>query len=54
MTRKITNVLLAALVVLNILDGDFINPSWLDFVKLGLFVICFALNNWRSEKDAKS
>lgn len=42
MNRKF-GVLLVALVVLNILDGDFKTPSVLDIVKMVLFIICLAL-----------
>jgi len=41
-TKNITVVLLA-LVLLNILDGSFTSPTILDWVKLPLFILCFAL-----------
>ena len=45
MKKKQINILLTALVLLNILDGDFVTPSALDFIKLVLLVFCFYLNN---------
>lgn len=45
MKRKQINILLIALVLLNILDGDFAKPSVLDFIKLILLAVCFYLNN---------
>ncbi|MCI7300444.1 hypothetical protein NIA71_01400 [Ihubacter massiliensis] len=47
MNRKKINILLAALVLLNILDGDFKDPGILDIVKLLLLIVCFVLNNRR-------
>lgn len=41
--KQLLFIILIALVVLNILDGDFTNPSWLDYVKWVLFILCFAL-----------
>jgi len=48
MNKKGINILLAALVLLNIIDGDFLNPSCLDVVKIVLLIICFILNNRRN------
>lgn len=48
MNRKGINILLAALVILNILDGDFSDPGVLDAAKLILLIICFILNNRRN------
>lgn len=45
MKRNQINVLLAALVFLNILDGDFLNPSLLDIFKFVLLALCLYLNN---------
>ncbi len=45
MNKKSINFLLSALVVLNILDGDFSHPSILDIVKFALLILCFYLNN---------
>ena len=45
MNRKQLNILLFALVVLNLLDGDFAQPSILDAVKLVLLAVCIYLNN---------
>lgn len=42
-------VLLLALVVLNILDGDFASPSPLDWIKLLLLALCLLLT-FRREK----
>lgn len=42
MNRKI-GILLIALVILDILDGDFKSMTILDVVKLILYIICFAL-----------
>ena len=42
---KSINFLLAALVVLNILDGDLSHPSVLDIVKFALLIMCLYLNN---------
>lgn len=51
MNRKIL-LLLVALVVLNIIDGDFTSPSMLDIVKMVLYIICFALLI-RNEREGK-
>jgi hypothetical protein len=51
MNKKIS-ILLAALVVLNILDGDFKALSVLDIVKVTLYIICFALLI-RNEREGK-
>lgn len=53
MNRKGINVLLAALVVLNVLDEDFSRPGVLDVMKLALIIICFILNNGRNN-DAEN
>ena len=45
MNKKSINFLLSALVVLNVLDGDFSHPSFLDIVKFALLILCFYLNN---------
>lgn len=45
MNKKIS-FLLVALVVLDIMDGDFKTPSILDGVKVALYIICFALLVW--------
>ncbi len=42
MKKKVT-VMLVALVVLDIIDGDFVKMSLLDIVKLLLYIVCFAL-----------
>jgi hypothetical protein len=51
MNKKIS-ILLAALVVLNILDGDFKALSVLDIAKVILYIICFALLI-RNEREGK-
>lgn len=45
MNKKSINILLIMLVILNILDGDFSNPSILDIIKIILLIVCFILNN---------
>ena len=45
MNKKIS-FLLVALVVLDIMDGDFKTLSILDGVKVALYIICFALLVW--------
>ncbi len=45
------NCLLLALIVLNILDGDFSSPSVLDGIKIALLALCLYLNN---RKDSNS
>lgn len=49
MNKKIS-FLLVALVILDILDGDFAAISVLDIVKLILYVICFALLMWNGRE----
>ena len=44
MNRKAINILLAALVILDIMDGDY---GWLDIPKLILLILCAVLNNRR-------
>lgn len=48
MNRKI-GVLLVALVMLDIMDGDFKTMSILDGVKVVLYIICFALLVWNKK-----
>lgn len=50
MNRKIS-FLLVALVILDILDGDFNTLSVLDIVKVVLYIICFALLVWNERED---
>ena len=45
MNKKIS-FLLVALVILDIVDGDFKTLSVLDGVKVVLYIICFALLVW--------
>lgn len=45
MNKKIS-FLLVALVILDIVDGDFNTLSILDGVKAVLYIICFALLAW--------
>ncbi len=44
MIKKITGIILIALILLNIIDGDFANPSVLDYIKLGIIVVALILN----------
>lgn len=53
MNSKIT-LLLVALVTLDVVDGDFKDPSVLDVVKGILYVVCFALtirDYWKDKED---
>ena len=50
MKIKTLRILLIALVVLNILDGDFANPSVLDWIKFVLLAVCLILS-FRKEKS---
>jgi len=43
MKKKSIAAILLVLVVLNIIDGSFNNPSILDWIKLPLFIACFVL-----------
>ena len=49
--RKQYNTLLIALTVLNILDGDFTDPSVLDLIKFALLALCFWLVNRKEPAD---
>lgn len=49
MNKKIS-FLLVALVILDILDGDFTTMSVLDIVKVILYVICFVLLIWNGRE----
>ena len=51
MKIKTLRILLIALVVLNILDGDFANPSVLDGIKFILLVVCLILSFRKEEKS---
>jgi len=48
---KQINYILIALVILNILDGDFSNPSILDFIKFALLGYCLYLNTKINRED---
>lgn len=50
MKIKTLRILLIALIVLNILDGDFTNPSILDWIKFVLLAVCLILS-FRKEKS---
>ena len=50
MKVKTLRTLLVALVILNILDGDFANPSILDWIKFVLLAVCLILS-FRKEKS---
>ena len=49
MKVKNIRILLIALVILNILDGDFANPSILDWIKFVLLAICLTLSFRKEE-----
>lgn len=51
MKIKTLRILLIALVVLNILDGDFANPSIWDGIKFILLAVCLILSFRKEEKD---
>ena len=51
MKIKKLRILLIALVVLNILDGDFANQSVLDGIKFILLAVCLILSFRKEEKD---
>jgi hypothetical protein len=51
MKIKTLRILLIALVVLNILDGDFANPSVLDGIKFILLAVCLILSFRKEEKS---
>jgi hypothetical protein len=42
--RYSVSIIIVALVVLNILDGDFSNPSTLDYIKFALMAIVLILS----------
>lgn len=44
MNKNLTTVVLVALVLLQILDGDFSNPSMLDYIKFLLLAVALVLN----------
>ncbi len=44
MKQKFITIILIALIILNILDGDFANPSALDYIKLGLIAVALIFN----------
>lgn len=44
--------MLVALVILNIIDGDFSSHSVLDIVKMVLYIVCFVLLI-KSEREGK-
>jgi protein-S-isoprenylcysteine O-methyltransferase Ste14 len=44
MKHNLITIVLVALVVLNILDGDFANPSWLDYIKFALIAVALILS----------
>lgn len=49
MNKKIS-LLLVALVILDILDGDFNTLSVLDIIKVVLYMICFVLLIWNGRE----
>ena len=52
MEKKI-GIILTAMLVLNIVDGDFKEFSVLNIVKVILYVICFAMLIKRARKENK-
>ncbi|EDT84947.1 hypothetical protein CBB_2577 [Clostridium botulinum Bf] len=44
MKQKYITIILIAIVILNIFNGDFINPSLLDCMKFTLLIIALILN----------
>ncbi|MCL2225790.1 MAG: hypothetical protein FWB96_12555 [Defluviitaleaceae bacterium] len=52
MKRKTIAIILIGLVILNILDGSFNNPSLLDWAKVPLFILCFVLLFRKDEDNA--
>jgi len=44
MNKNLTTIILIALVLLQILDGDFVNPSVLDYIKFVLLAVALILN----------
>lgn len=53
MNRKF-GILLAALVIMDIMDSDFASLSILDAIKAILYILCFALLIWDSGKGRKA
>ena len=49
MNKKIS-ALLIAMLIMDLLDGDFAAISVLDAIKIGLYLICFALLVFKKEK----
>ena len=49
---NLIGLILVGIVLMDIMDGDFVNPSILDIVKWLLLIICFALV-LRRNKDGK-
>lgn len=50
MKSKSTNIILIGLVILNIFDGSFSDPSFLDYIKLVLLIVALVLSI-RSRKE---
>lgn len=46
-------IILTAMLVLNIIDGDFKEFSILDIVKMALYVICFVMLIKRAREEKK-
>jgi Mn2+/Fe2+ NRAMP family transporter len=46
MNKNFIIIILLALVILQIMDGDFSNPTVLDFVKFVLLAFAIMLNLW--------
>ena len=49
---SLIKIILIAIVLMDIMNGDFTNPSMLDIVKWILLIICFILM-FRRDRNAK-
>jgi len=54
MKAKTINFFLVALIVINIIDGDFQNPSALDIIKFILLAACLILSLFGKEPKNES
>jgi hypothetical protein len=53
-TQKFATIILIAIVILNIIDGDFSNPSYLDYIKMILIAVCFILMMIGGKKNGRN
>jgi hypothetical protein len=53
-TQKFATIILLAIVILNIIDGEFSNPSYLDYIKMILIVLCFIFMIVGGKKDGRN